>query len=198
MIRAIFLSLAVISLAGGCVDSKNPLSSADTAKVDEGLLGTWREGNGNDETIYHIGLAGDKYPAGMLRIVEVTRHDKTLEAPIEYVAYATTLAGKTYLNVVLDPAQIKAFDQNGWKADAIDGYFFVKYQLDGDKATVWSVNEKAKKEAIKAGKIQGVVKENNDIRITDTGENAAKFITASGDNLWNAESGHMERVLAKK
>ena len=69
MKRTIFVSLAVLSLACGCVDSKNPLSSADTAKVDEGIVGTWRETTNDGETIYHIGLAGDKYPAGMLRIV---------------------------------------------------------------------------------------------------------------------------------
>ncbi len=194
----LLLSLSATFLTCGCIDSKNPLSSPDAAKVDEGLLGTWRETTDQGETFYHIGLAGDKYPPGMLRIVGVERHGKTLAAPQDYVAYSTTLEGKTYLNVVLDPAQIHVFDQDGWKADKIDGYIFIKYQLDGDKATVWGVNATAKKEAIKAGKIQGVIKDNNDIRFTDTSENVAKFIAAAGDGLWNAEPGHLERIAPAK
>jgi hypothetical protein len=199
MKNAMFLTLAVVSLACGCIDSKNPLSTAESAKVDEGLLGTWRHTTPGVETYYHIGLAGDKYPPGMLRIVAVVRDGKKLEAPIEYVAYTTKLNGKTYLNVVLDPAQIRVFDQSGWKADKIDGYFFVKYQLDGDKATIWSINTKAKEEAINGGKIHGLVKtENDDIRFTDTSNNVAKFIAASGDRLWNAEPTHMERIAPAK
>jgi len=193
----LLLSLSAISLSGGCIDSKNPISLADVAKVDEGLLGTWRETTDQGETIYHIGLAGDKYPAGMLRIIGVERHGKTLAAPQEYVAYSTTLEGKTYLNVVLDPAQIQVFDQDGWKADKIDGYIFFKYQLDGDKATVRGVNSTAKREAIQAGKIQGVVKDSNNVRLTDTSENVAKFIAAAGEGLWDAP-GHLERIAAAK
>jgi hypothetical protein len=198
MKHAIFLSLAAVSLAAGCIDSKNPLSPADTAKVDEGLIGTWRETNPHGETLYHIGLAGDKYPSGMLRIVQITRNDKTLEPPIEYVAYSSTVDGKKYLNVVLDPPKLKEFNQTGWKADAIDGYIFVKYELSGDKATVWSTKQKSKNDAITAGKIKGTAeKQNNDVRFTDTSENVAKFIAAAGDDLWE-EPGHMERVNAKK
>jgi hypothetical protein len=196
---AIFLILAIVSLACGCVDSKNPLSTADSAKVDDRLIGTWRETNPQGETLYHVGLAGEKYPSGMLRIVQITRRDKTLEPPIEYVAFTTTLAGKSYLNVVLDPAQVKVFNESGWKADAIDGYIFVKYEIDGDKAKVWATDMKAKVDAINAGKMHGVArKENNDVRFTDSGEKVAKFIAAAGDDLWQNEPGHLERVTSAK
>ena len=199
MKRAIFLSLAVISLACGCVDSTNPLSSADSAKVDEGILGTWRQSTNDGETIYHVGLAGDKYPSGMLRIVAVTRHNNTLQAPEHYVGYTDRrLNGKSYLNIVLDEARIKDFDQNGWDADKVDGYYFVKYKLDGDKGTVWSVNDDTRKEAIKAGKIKGVIAEQGDNHFTDTGDKVEKFLSAAGDSLWNSEPGHMERVLTAK
>lgn len=198
MKRAIFLTLAVISLAGGCVDSQAPLSSADTSKVNEGIVGTWRESTNDGETIYHIGLAGDKYPAGMLRIVAVTSHNNTLEAPLHYIGYTTTLNGKSYLNVVLDEAKIKSFDQNGWDAEKVEGYYFVKYKLDGDKASVWATNSKAKEEAIKAGKIKGMIAEQGESRFTDTAANVAKFLSAAGNSLWSNEPGHMERVVTAK
>ena len=129
----------------------------------------------------------------------MTSHNNTLEERTShYIGYTSMLNGKSYLNVVLDEAKIKDFDQKGWDAEKVDGYFFVKYQLEGDRATVWSVNEKAKREAIKAGTIQGIVKENNDIRFTDTVGNMAKFISKSGDNVWNGEPGHMERMVTAK
>jgi hypothetical protein len=198
MKRAMFLWLSVLVLACGCVDSKNPLSSADSAKVDEGIVGTWRESTNDGETIYHVGLAGDKYPAGMLRIITVTSHNNTLEAPQHYIGYTTTLKGKSYLNIVLDEAKIKDFGQNGWDADKVEGYYFVRYKIEDNKGTVWSVSNDARKEAIKAGKIKGVIEDQGDSRFTDTGENVAKFIAGAGDSIWNSEPGHMERVVAKK
>jgi hypothetical protein len=198
MKRAIFLTVAVLGFACGCVDSKNPLSSADSAKVDEGIVGTWRESTNDGETIYHVGLAGDKYPAGMLRIIAVTSHNNTLEAPSHYVGYTTTLGGKTYLNIVLDEGKIKDFGQNGWDAEKVDGYYFVRYKIDGDKGTVWSINNDTRKEAIKAGKIKGVIEDQGESHFMDTGENVAKFVAAAGDSIWNSEPGHMERVVAAK
>ncbi len=198
MKRALFLGLAVLSFACGCVDSQAPLSSADTAKVDEGIVGTWRESTNDGETIYHVGLAGDKYPAGMLRIVTVTSHNSTLEAPSHYIGYTTTLNGKSYLNLVMDEAKIKSFGQSGWDAEKVDGYFFVKYKLDGDKGTVWSIDSNARKEAIKAGKIKGVMEGQDDSHFTDSSENVAKLLSAAGDDLWSSEPGHMERVVAAK
>jgi hypothetical protein len=198
MKRAMFLTLAVLSLACGCVDSKNPLSSADTAKLDERIVGTWRETTNDGETIYHVGLAGDKYPSGMLRIVAVESHNGTLHAPQHYLAYSTTLNGKSYLNVLLDEAKIKDFDQNGWDAEKVEGYYFVKYKLDGDKSTVWSIDTAVRKDAIKTGKIKGVIGEQGESHFTDTTENVVKFLTAAGDGLWNSEPGHMERIAMKK
>jgi hypothetical protein len=196
MKRTIVLSLAVLSFACGCVDSKSPLSSADNAKVDEGIVGAWRESTNDGETIYHIGLAGPKYPSGMLRIIAVTSHNNTLQAPSHYIGYTTTLGGKSYLNIVLDEAKIKDFDQNGWDADKVEGYFLVKYKIDGGKGTVWSINGAARKDAIKAGKIKGEFEGQGDSHFTDTTENVAKLLT--GDDMWNNEPGHMERIATEK
>jgi hypothetical protein len=61
------------------------------------------------------------------------------------------------------------------------------------------MDAEAKKQAIKAGKVKGViepVKDGSDrIRFTDTSENVARFVAGAGDGLFSTKGlARMERV----
>ena len=193
-----FIVLAVLLLVG-CEDSKNPLSDPTTSKPDERLLGVWRVGvSQGADVYYHIGHAGKEFPKGVLRVVEVTHSEGNVDT-VECLAFPTTLDGKTYLNFVDDEKQVKLMDEKGWKAGVVKSYTFVKYQLDGDTLEVWLIDEAAKEQAIKSGKVKGVNPWNSVASFTDTTENVGRFITDAGDSMWETkerlgDTGQLERV----
>ncbi len=194
-----FIVLAVLLLVG-CEDSKNPLSDPTTSKPDERLLGVWRVGvSQGADVYYHIGHAGKEFPKGVLRVVEVTHSEGDVDT-VEYFAFPTVLGGKTYLNVVDDEKQVKLMEEKGWKAGVVKSYTFVKYQLDGDTLLVWGIDEAAKEQAIKSGKIKGLTPWNGVASFTDTTENVGRFIANANDSLWDTKerfwfSGRLERVI---
>lgn len=188
-----FIGVAVCLLSFGC-DSKNPLSNPAKSKADERLVGIW-QGQGDDarvfddgEVFYHIGHAGDKFPASMMRVVTIQHHNGKVEPPGELLTFSSVLGGKTYLNIVvgLDDKLVKTLDKKGWKAVDVDSYLLCKYQLDGDKLVLYGMDNKAKQKAINSGKIKGTA-ENGSYRFTDTTENLARFVAEAGDDLWNTK-----------
>jgi hypothetical protein len=74
----------------------------------------------------------------------------------------------------------------------------LKYQLDGDKLVLWVIDSYAMEQAIKRGKIQGVI-EKALPKFTDSTENVARFVAEAGDGLWdNEESMRLERLEMPK
>jgi hypothetical protein len=192
--RAFFI-LAVCFLASGCFDTKNPLSDPQNSKTDERLVGIWRVSG--EETFYHVGHAGGKFPASTLRVVEIRHSKGSVEPPQEYLVFPTVLKDKTYLNVVLDGdhKHVQRLNETGWKPDAVDTFTLLKYQFDGDALVVYLMDEEAKEKAIGDGKIKGAVDSTKPARFSDTGENVARFIVQAGDSLWNTkEPGRLERI----
>ena len=104
---------------------------------------------------------------------------------------STTLAGKTYLNVIDGGEQrVKLLEEKGWKPEVVGSYFIFRYQVDGDKLLVWMMDDDAKERAIKAGKIKGVVgtwHSPNTTKFTDTTEKLARLVTQAGDGLFSKE-----------
>ena len=96
----------------------------------------------------------------------------------------TTLDQRTYLNVVEDAATIKTFDEKGWKADAVEGYCFVRYEIHGDEAKLWIADNGCKEKAVQAGKIKGTVENIADCRFSDSSAKVAEFVAKSSDQLF--------------
>ncbi len=167
-----------------CVDSDNPLSDPKQATVDRGLLGVWREQTKDNEvSYYHVGLAGEKFPAGMLR-VKIIKHNENGELPRpdndDLLVFATTLENNHYLNLtILAPDKIKTMGESPWKPSLAEAYFLYKYELQGDTLGIACMDPEQKEEAIKTGKIKGTI-EGDKVRITDTMENLARFVAAAG------------------
>jgi hypothetical protein len=201
MKRLFLIGLAACLCATGCDDSKNPLSNPQTSKADERLIGVWLERADDGDVYYHVGHAGDKFPACVMRIVEVKHSKGKLEAPAEYLAFPTVIGDKTYLNFVLDGDKklVKSLDEKGWKDVEVDCYTFLKYQIDGDKLLVWSIDEDAKQKAISSGKVRGVKEPDQPAKFTDTTKNVARFVKEAGDGLWDTKNaGRLERVNVGK
>ena len=193
------IGVAACLFASGC-DSKNPLSDPQTSKADERLAGVWLNRGGDDDVYYHVGHAGDKFPACMMRVVGIKHSKGNVEPAGEFLIFPTILGDKTYLNVVIgrDDKLVKSLDEKGWKAADVDNYTLYRYKFEGDKLVVYGIDEEAKTKAIKSGKIRGTV-ENNSAKFTDTTENVARLVKEAGDSLWTKEPGRLERMnMGKK
>jgi hypothetical protein len=193
------IGVAACLFASGC-DSKNPLSDPQTSKADERLAGVWRDRSDDGDTYYHVGHAGEKFPASMMRVVGIKHGKGEVEPPGEFLIFPTAIGDKTYLNVVVgtDEKLVKSLDDKGRKAVDVDIYTLYRYRFDGDKLVMHGIDGDAKKKAIKDGKIKGTI-EDNSVKFTDTTENLARFVKESDDSLWNTkEPMHLERVDAGK
>ena len=98
---------------------------------------------------YHVGKAGDKFPAGMLREKTIT-HDKNGELVRpdngDTLVFTTTLGKNHYVNItVLDAEKIKSMGDSKWEPSMADGYFIYKYEINGDKLTIAGMDPTKKK-----------------------------------------------------
>ena len=94
------IGVAACLFASGCDDSKNPLSDPQTSKADERLAGVWLDRGSDGDVYFHVGHAGDKFPASMMRVVGI-KHRKGMWRPAEeYLVFPTFIGDKTYLNVI--------------------------------------------------------------------------------------------------
>ena len=156
---------------------QNPLSDPQTSKPDERLVGVWRWRNEDGSVIYyHAGHAGDKFPDSVLRVAFVRHVEGKVESPGESWMFPTVLGEKSYLNAIDKKGQRdKPSEERGWRTEAVDSYYILKYQVDGDRLLVWEMDADAKKQAIKDGQIKGVIEPNKPAKFTDTTENLARF-----------------------
>jgi hypothetical protein len=204
-----FLSVivpAAFLLLSGCADSKNPLCDPQTSKADERLLGVWRE---RDEdggvTYYHVGRVGKKLPGGMMWAVFVQHNKREVELPGVWLIFPTILGGKSYLNLTDASRQrLNLLKEKGWKPEADDHYFILKYQVQGDTLLLSSMDKDAKERAIKGGKIKGAIEKDEGkwvdrVEFTDSTENVARLVAEAGDSLFSKEQvRRLERVDAAK
>lgn len=198
------LVAAILLPFSGCDDSKFPLSDPQQAKPDARLTGLWRlQDEFGNTTYYHVGPLGGKAPASVLRVVSVTRNkDGELQAPSQMLAFPAQVGSVSCLNVAAQEIVAPVRD-NGWKPEAAHSFFLLKYQFEGNTLLLWTMDPKAKEQAITAGKIKGEIerKTTSDkksvvvrVRFTDTPENVARLIRETGDKLFVEKPLRLERV----
>jgi hypothetical protein len=180
MTKSLLLVLALLCpLLASCVDSDNPLSDPNQSTIDPGLLGVWRlQTKDGDLIYYHVGKAGEKFPAGMLRAITITQNQKgelLRPEPNDTLVFTTTLGNKHFLNITgLSADKIKTMGDSKWESSMADGFFIYKYEIKENKLEVACIDSKQKTETIKSGKIKGTI-DGDKVRMTDTTENLAKF-----------------------
>lgn len=196
----VLLLIAVACLLfASCEDSRNPLSDPEKAELDAKLPGVWRLRDEHGHvTYYHAGRAGDKLPEGVMRVIGVTHwKDGKLRRPgkEDMLAFSTRIGDGGYLNVtILSDQQAKSLSESGWRPEAAKVYWIIKYQVQGDTLALQFMDPDARKQAIKAGKIKGIV-EGKKAVITDTTENFRGVIAAGGGkNLFSKKVVKLERV----
>jgi hypothetical protein len=191
MIARLSLVSALCLLLTGCGDSKNPLSDPQASKPDERLVGAWRW----DDSNFHVGHAGKKFPNSMMRVAIAKNKKGKPELSEQLLIFPSVVKHKTYLNVIDEKGYQDKFSQDkGWNAEAVDCYWILKYQVDGDKLLVWPIDLTAKQQAIRDGRIKGVIEKDKPDIFTDTTENVARFVAGEADRLFSLGPFQLKRV----
>jgi hypothetical protein len=97
-----------------------------------------------------------------------------------------------------EPSQLKSLEEKGWTDETFNKYLILRYQITGDVLTIQLIDQEAKKRAVEAGKIKGVMEKDKDgntrVHFTDRTENLAKFAAAAGDDLFSKDVLRLERL----
>ena len=196
----LLLIAACSLLLTSCFDTKNPLSDPQKSKPDDRLSGVWRfRGDNGEMNYYHIGHAGEKLPASVMRVFFVQHMPDGKMQSGELLVFPTSLGDKTYLNAAeAKPSQLALLEEKGWTDETINKYLILRYQITGDVLTLQLIDQEAKKRAVEAGTIKGVIEKDRDgntrVHFTDTTENLAKFVAEAGDDLFSKDVLRLERV----
>jgi hypothetical protein len=199
---SLFALAGVCLLMASCVDSKEPISDPQKAKVDPALSGVWRITDTNGNVVYyHIGRAGGKLPEGFLRTITAS-HEKNgaLSGPGKLFAFSSEIGKSRFINLpIVAGENFDKLEHSGWDAKLAEGYFLAKYEVQGDTLTVWGFDKNAKRQAIEAGKIKGTIEKTKDggerIYFTDTSENIAALLASpDGEKLFAKEPLRYKRV----
>ncbi len=205
------LVLAVgLAWLAGCVESEQPLSEPAASRMDDRLFGLWQRRDPDGAIEYlHIGgeyrapLAANRSQPepGLMQYTSV-RHEpnnRAAEAPSGARFFVTRIGDEDFGNWV--------FPQEEKDRGKPVHFAFYKYRVTPDKHDVWDMDRDVTASAIESGKLKGVVRrktrvnaadplEYDELRITDTSENIAKFLADGGAKTCFPEKGHAtyERV----
>ncbi|MBX3413948.1 MAG: hypothetical protein KF708_14755 [Pirellulales bacterium] len=190
---ASLLALCLLTTAA-CVESKHALSDPDTSPQVPELYGLWTMSNASGDVSYvHIGAGVDTSvdpaqppEAGLMQFLLVTHNGAAqatqpgsirLTKPFGFRFFVTEIEGQSYATCVPDP-------EPGKPHRLPTGYFFLKYQLDGNRLDVWDMNNEATAAAIEAGKLGGTVEREagrlKRVVITDRADKISKFLASGG------------------
>lgn len=192
-----FASLVATCLLAttACVESKHPLSDPQDSQQVLELCGAWKTSNTSGDVTYaHIG-AGVELPLdpanteperGLMEFFLISHSQMTsppqrggirLTKPFGMRFFVTKIGGETYATCVPDP-------KAGEPRTKPEGYFFLKFRLDGDTLQVWDMNSDATATAIEARELGGTVEREagrvKGVKMTDSGEKIAKFLAEGG------------------
>ena len=199
-----FLCVASLVLClPSCIESTNPLSDPKDAMPDAALFGFWRGSKENEVLI--IGRAAElkdreDIPGGIMRLIKQGISDENFVGGAgSSFCFVTHLGKASYLNIMSAP------DQN-WDNLEKDNFWLVKYEVSGDKLTIWWMGDKdAAAKVIDAGTLRGTVKRDDDdkkvssIKFTDTTANLAKYFEKNGASFYpEANKAEYTRIGGKR
>jgi len=158
------LLLAACTLLAGCIPVKNVEKAWKTAQADKALAGTWQQDGGD-------GMVGfvmtDK---GFL----VTSGTSGLEGGCKSI----TTNGHHYIIVAQFRAAILGFDNVD--DDTKDGTL-MRYKVVGDNLTLYTYNQEKINAAVKDGKVNGEMDENDSAKLTELDDATIKWLGEIGD-----------------
>ena len=96
--------------------------------------------------------------------------------------------------LAIDEKNLDQFEKKGWQAGLVEGYWLLKYRVQGDSLSVWEMDPDVKRRLIEAGKIKGTV-DKNPAFFTDTTEKLTALLASpEGAELFKKEPVRYQRV----
>ncbi len=160
-------------LMAGCLSATHPLPNRDRAKGDSPLLGYWhgvisnssQDGNLQIWSVFHFG--GSHFSVVMSNKKAYEKNDHHLIVPDEDTSLfdvdSSMIGGETYLTL------------KGIRGTDIRDYLVVKYELEGDKLTVWNINDQAIKRGVESNQLRAR-REGGSYTITSKSSDMGKWI----------------------
>jgi hypothetical protein len=151
----ILAGLVAAALMAGCLpESEHPVETADPAKNDARLWGTWLSVAEDGYMVAHVFATEE----GALRIALAEHGVEGLGEIESYDAHVSNLPSGDYLNVMVTGSEA--------------GYLIGKYEFDGtDALSVWFPGNAALEQAVTSGRLAGATKVEagmTDVRVTAT------------------------------
>lgn len=151
-----------------CVESENPLSDPATCVADPDLYGTWSSvGDPQYSQIVVIGRPGrfrdgealltlKNVPAGMMRYAQIeTGPNRSVNEAGSLDFFVTKIRRDSYVNLIsYDQKPWPEVGEEGlkaWTKERIAGYVIAKYQVAGDKLTIWEGDRTALLRRLRTG-----------------------------------------------
>lgn len=175
MLAAVFFSACEVLLI-------NPLSDPSRDKRDESLLGRWVKEDAETRDRYIQFTAG----AGQELNVSVFGEENEEKNPV-FRALTTNIGDHHYLSLYsTDP-------------DKVEGYLLARYEVKGDKMSVWILDSKKVQAAIEQKRLKGEVGQGvaPSVMITDTADKVRSLIESpQGAELFE-QLGTFKRISDK-
>ena len=178
-----FLSLlfvaSLLTLVASCVESGNPASNEKTSKIDQRLLGDWKDDNGD---VWKVTKSKDVENGLNLKLPDPKASDRIL-------AFSTTIGSKGYLRISDAGKEAKSNDANKEAKKKQESKFEIyQYVLtDDDTLEVRGMDSKAIAKAIEDKQLVGkIVKKKSEDSpvITDTTEGIVHYLEAHADECF--------------
>jgi len=172
--------LAAVLLAFGlsaCVAVKEPVGTSVGYANDPALEGTWRGKSGEDkpEGYYHV-LPNDDATMTVIGFAPKNGDDKASWGTLSLTT--VTLGPNRYMNV-----RETSEDGGPPKDKAASDSIPLLYRIDGDRLSIFTLDEKKVAAAIRAGRIQGTITPNkmgamqfDTVAITADGQHLDAFL----------------------
>lgn len=205
--------LAILCMACGCSIpfSQHPTVQPEEAKAYPKLYGAYRFEPRDDKArqghvFFHLGGAGDKFPPGFLRGIQVSLRNSELEM-LQFVAFAEKIGDYYIFNVPLSEESLDSPRENGdsifplrqeWDPENAKNYLLFRGSWDDGEFRLVAWNGPFIAEEIEAERLKGTVKTREEegetrlIRVSVTAETAElrSFIERHIEDpkLWPKES----------
>ncbi len=145
MKTAILLVLmgVMATLLGCSSPSLYPLATDDVRTDDPGLVGVWTRDDGDDRSRYHVTHDGERY----LLKWEQPGSDKPVR---RWVFELARLGDHLFADLTLASDDAEEMNQR-FGTVAIVGHCFMRVRRDGDRLSVWIVNDDWLKAGLRSG-----------------------------------------------
>jgi hypothetical protein len=156
------LILVSFLLLLNCIPFSNPLTNPKDSMIDNRLLGIWQSTQAEDNYFYLILSSGEK----TYNLFVFDKNYKIKNDELEgHLVLVTIINDEYYLSIYFKES---------------DRYIIVKYRIENDLISCYSINRDYLKEAIKQGNIKGYIDYKRDGIIRES-----IYITASSEELYN-------------